>query len=101
MIVLFILFVVGMMAVPQFMMFNMMSDSFSFLNPMQSHYLEYVGDPIPMFIACLIAFILPVYMLVHILLVKAGKIMPLSKASNWTILGIWLVSISVIIFQLI
>jgi Putative stress-responsive transcriptional regulator len=99
--VLFLLCFMGVMSLPLWMFNSGDFELFDMMAPMQTHYFEFVGNPIPMFISCIVAFILPIYMLVHVILVKTGKAMPLSKVANWSILGIWIVSVVIILTQLL
>ncbi|MDO5571498.1 MAG: PspC domain-containing protein [Bacteroidales bacterium] len=99
--ILMILFFMGIMIFPITMFHNSNSEIFDMITPMQTHYFEFVGNPLPIFIAGIVAFLLPLYMLVHVILVRTGKAVPLSKTANWSILGIWIVAIAVILSQLI
>lgn len=99
---LMVLFFTGIFTLPFF--FGPMSDwpfRWDWMMPMGTHYIEIVGNPLPMFVACLIAIVLPVYSLVHLVLVRTKNTMPLSKTAKWSLLAFWLVSVAVILVELV
>lgn len=96
---LMILMTVGLTTIPFF--FNITDIPF-FPNwgPMSSHYIHIQGNPLPMFIACLVAIVLPVYALIQLIMVRTKNAKPLSSAANWTLLAIWLAAMAVIGFTI-
>ncbi|MEG0948324.1 MAG: PspC domain-containing protein [Bacteroidales bacterium] len=99
---LMILFFTGIFTLPFFFgpIGNMpfLSD---WMTPMGSHYIEIVGNPFPMFIAVLTAIVLPVYWLIHFILVRTKNAKPISRAANWTLLAIWAVAVASILFMIL
>lgn len=98
---LMILFFTGILTLPFF--FGSMGNMpfmFDWMSPMGSHYIEVVGNPFPMFIAVLVAIVLPVYWLIHLILVRTKNAKPISRAANWTLLAIWAVAVAGILFMI-
>ena len=98
---LMILFFTGILTLPFF--FGSMGNMpfmFDWMNPMGSHYVEIVGNPFPMFIAVLVAIVLPVYWLIHLVLVRTKNTQPLSRGANWTLLAIWAVAVASILIMI-
>lgn len=100
---LMILFFTGILTLPFF--FGSMGGHMPFLSefmtPMGSHYIEIVGNPFPMFIAVLVAIVLPVYWLIHLIMVRTKNAKPISRSANWTLLAIWVIALAVILFMIL
>lgn len=98
---LMILFFTGILTLP-FVFGPMGPMPFSdWMMPMGSHYVEIVGNPFPMFVAVLTAIVLPVYWLIHLILVRTKNAKPISKAANWSLLAIWGIAVAAILFMVL
>ena len=71
--------------------------NFGFGNPIVTHNIEFVSNPIPILIALLVAVILPIYVLAHYILHRTKHIAPLSHTSLWALLAIWAVAVASIL----
>lgn len=96
---LLILLMVGMTSLPFFF------SSFNLpfvpgMMPFGNYSIAIQGNPIPMFVACLVAIVLPIYKLIQVIMVRTKHAQPISKGANWTLLIIWLISVVVILTEL-
>lgn len=98
-----VLLFTGLLTIPFFFgsMGGMMGHIPDFMMPMGSHYIEVVGNPFPMFIAVLIAIVLPIYWLGHLLMVRLKNSKPLSSTANWSLLTIWVIALAAILLMIL